>query len=190
MNKEEIPSVTIFNVEEWRDWLAKNHLKEKKVALISFKKHTGEKSISHREAMNEAICFGWIDTTIKRLDENRFQRYFVRRGEKANWSINTLKYARELFSAGKMAPQGLLRYAQGLKKKPHDYGLSKKPKMPAELRKALETDKTALNNFENFAPSTKYMFYRWILRAKGDETKKKRCDVVVGRAREKKGDLR
>jgi len=59
--------------------LSKNHLKENKVALIPYKKHTGIPSISHKDAMYEAICFGWIDTTIKRLDEKRFLSTFKKR---------------------------------------------------------------------------------------------------------------
>jgi len=179
---EKIPVVTVYTSDDWRTWLAKNHLKEKKVAMVSHKKHTGKPFLSHRTAMEEAICFGWIDTTIKRLDEDKFVRYFVRRGDHANWSINTLRYAKDLLAAGKMAPAGISRYKEGLRKKPHDHGLPTRPDMPAGLKKALATKKAALENFEEFPPSAKYAFYRWILRAKGDDTKARRIDAVVKRA--------
>lgn len=181
MIQDKTPYVVIYNIEEWRKWLEKNHLAEKKVGLISYKKHTGKTSISHRNAMEEAICFGWIDTIIKKLDEERYVRFFVKRGENANWSRNTLKYAKNMLLSGRMANQGILRYNEGLKKKPHDYGLPKKPLMPLELKKAL-TEKNVLKNFESFSPSVKYMFYRWILRAKTDETKNKRICIVVDKA--------
>ena len=188
VKKDDFPLVVIYTVDDWRKWLEKNHLKEKKVGLISYKKHTGKPSISHKEAMHEAICFGWIDTTIKRLDEERFVRYFVRRGETANWSINTLRYAKELLAAGKMVANGILRYKEGMKKKPHDYGLAKKPDMPIELKNALNAN-GLLDNFESFPPSSKYMFYRWILRAKGNETKAKRIEIVVKKAKDKDKSL-
>jgi len=178
---EKFPLITIKTREEWRNWLKKNHLIEKKVGLVSYKKHTGKPSISHKAAMDEAICFGWIDTIIKRLDDKRFIRYFVRRGDGANWSINTLKYGKELLAAGRMAPAGMLHYHKGLQKKPLDHGLPKKPNMPAELKKGLNKKK-ALKNFMAFSPSTKYMFYRWILRAKREDTMNKIIDVVVKRA--------
>jgi uncharacterized protein YdeI (YjbR/CyaY-like superfamily) len=166
-------------VKDWRDWLEKNHLKKRKVGMISYKKHTGKGFISHRDAMEEAICFGWIDTTIKRLDEEKFVRYFVRRGEKANWSKNTLSYAKRLIVEGRMSENGLLRYKQGLKKKPHDYGIPDNPRMPKDLKKALKMNKEAMKKFESFSPSTKKMFYRWILRARGEETRMKRIERLI-----------
>ena len=65
--------------QEWRDWLQKNHQKEAKVTVIIYKKHTGKHFIAPQEYMDEAICFGWIDTTVKRLDDERYQRNFVKR---------------------------------------------------------------------------------------------------------------
>jgi len=188
--QEKTQHITVYNVDDWRKWLAKNHLIEKKVALISYKKHTGKPSISHKEAMHEAISYGWIDTIIKRLDDQRFIRYFVRRGEKANWSKNTLRYAKELHALGRLSPAGILRYKEGLKKKPHDYGLPKRPDMPIELKNALVLKKDALENFNSFPPSTKNMFYRWILRAKEIETKNKRIHIVVQKALENDKNLR
>src|SRR3990167_4363733 len=88
--------VEIFSKEDFRKWLSKNHDKEKKVGLILHKKHTGKGSSSHRELMEEAICFGWIDTTIKRIDEDRYIRYFAKRNKNGKWSKATQRYAREL----------------------------------------------------------------------------------------------
>ena len=182
MAKDEkgIPLITIYHLCNWRSWLENNHLKEKKVGVILYKKHTGKPSISHREAMEEAINFGWIDTTIKRLDEARFIRYFVRRKDNANWSKNTLSYGKKLLAAGKMVPEGVLRYKKGLQKKPHDHGLVEKPKMPKELKNSLTGE--SKKNFESFPPSAKFTFYRWILRAKTKETIAKRIEITVKKA--------
>jgi len=181
-DKDKIPIIVVYTIEDWRKWLDKNHLSEKKVGVISYKKHTGKPSIGHREAMHEAIAFGWIDTTLKRLDEERYVRYFVRRGDNANWSKNTLKYGKELFEAGRMSEQGVLRYNQGVKKRPHDYGIPDNPKMPLELKKALEKNERAKRNFDLFPPSSKKRLYRAILKAKTLETKMKRIEEIINSA--------
>ena len=64
------------NVTEWRQWLEKNHSNETDVWLVYYKKHTGEKCISYQESLEEAICFGWIDGLIKKLDEEKYVRRF------------------------------------------------------------------------------------------------------------------
>lgn len=181
MKDEEVDMITVYTIEDWREWLKKNHLDARNVGVICHKKHTGKPFITHREAMEEAICFGWIDTTAKRLDEDRFIRYFVRRGKNANWSINTLSYAKALSAAGRMSHQGLMRYEEGMKKKPHDFGLPKKPRMPSILKKELK-NKGVLKEFMKFSPSAKYTWYRWILRAKREETKSKRVNEIVNAA--------
>lgn len=168
-------------VREWRAWLEKHHLSEKKIALVNYKKHTGKPSMTHRESMNEAICFGWIDTTIKRLDEDTFLRRFARRTDKSKWSKNTLSYAHQLLADGKMAPEGIKRYHEGRAKPTHDHGLSLHPTLPADLKEALQKEH-ALALFEAFAPSYKRTYFRWIERAKRSETRQKRIAAVVARA--------
>ena len=77
-------------LKEWRNWLKENHKKESKIAVVYYKKHTGKPSLPHKEAMREAICFGWIDTTAKRLDAQRYMVHFVKRNKnsKANIRFN------------------------------------------------------------------------------------------------------
>jgi uncharacterized protein YdeI (YjbR/CyaY-like superfamily) len=112
----EVPYVEVFSGKDFRKWLRKNHDTEKKVFLIVNKKHTGKKFPSHRELVDEAICYGWIDTTIKRLDENRFIRTFCRRTKNSRWSDNTLSYGKQLIKDGKMTSHGLKFYLEGLRK--------------------------------------------------------------------------
>ena len=171
--------IDIFSKEDFRKWLSKNHDKEKKIGLIIHKKHTGKDSPSHRELMDEAICFGWIDTIVKRLDEDRYLRFFARRTKNSNWSYNTLSYARELVKSKRMTLHGLHFYKEGLKKLPHDHGIPKNPDVPEELKKLLEKNKTAKRNFEKLSPSARRMNLRFIVRAKLSETKKKRIDAFV-----------
>src|SRR3989338_1613309 len=168
--------------KDWRTWLEKNHLTEKKVGVIVHKKHTGKPTLSHREYMNEAICFGWIDTTIKRLDEDTFLRYFARRNDKSRWSDNTLSYAKQLLAEGRMAPEGIRRYEEGRSRKTHDHGIPKNPDMPKELKAALKKNKQAQKAFILLTPSMKRMHYRMILHAKLSETREKRVQTVIAAA--------
>jgi len=181
--------ITALTRDDFRRWLVSNHDKEDKVSVIVYKKHTGKSSPSHRELMEEAICFGWIDTTIKKLDENRYIRTFSRRNKNSKWSNNTIKYAKDLIKRGKMTPEGLKFYKEGLKKPTHDFGIPKNPDMPVELKQALDKDKKAKDNFENFSASVKKMFYRWILKGKRDETRAKRIKLIVEKARIGRKDI-
>ena len=165
--------ITAYTREDFRKWLAKYHDRELKVEVLLHKRHTGKRAPSHRELLEEAICFGWIDTTLNRLDEDRYIRHFSRRNKNSRWSDNTLRYARELIANGKMTEPGLAFYREGLAKPTHDHGIPKNPDMPSELKRALSKDATAKRAFEKLAPSTKKMHYRFILRAKRPETKVK-----------------
>ncbi len=182
----ELKSLTAFHRNDFRTWLENNHKNEKKVCIILHKRHTEKPAPTHRELMEEAICFGWIDTTIKRLDENTYLRNFARRNEKSKWSDNTLSYAKDLIKQGKMAPEGLKYYKLGLQRPTHDHGIPKNPDIPEELKKALSKNKIAKKNFNAFPPSAKRMTYRWILHAKLPETRMKRINITVKNAEVKK----
>jgi uncharacterized protein YdeI (YjbR/CyaY-like superfamily) len=166
---------------EWRKWLEENHDKENKILIICHKKHTGKPTISHHEAMCEAICFGWIDTTIHGLDEHRYMRCFARRNKSSKWSSATIKYARRLIKEGKMAPAGLKMYKEGLKKPLIDAGLSKNPDVPSDLKKALQKNKSALKFFNSLAPSYRRSYIYWVARVKGEDTRKRTIKKVVER---------
>ena len=173
-------------LEEWKAWFEKNHDKETKVALISYKKHTGKPSLSHQESMGEAICWGWIDTTLKRLDEDRYIRHFAKRTNNSKWSNNTLKYGKKLIEEGRMTKYGLKRYKEGLAKPTHDHGIPKNPDVPDYLKKALSKHKIANENFNNLAPSYKKAYLRWLLSAKRQETIDKRVKIIIERLKENK----
>lgn len=177
----EISEVYAGTRKEWREWLKKNYDKEKKVYLIKYKKHTGKPSLNNKEAMEEAICFGWIDTTIKRLDECRYRQAFVKRNSKSRWSNNTLRYGKDMIKQKKMTPFGLRMYKEGLKKGPMDKNRSKNPGTPAILKKELEKkkNKKLKEAFENLSPSMRKYISYWIERAVRKETKEKRIKVLI-----------
>ena len=170
------------NTKEWREWLRKNHKKESSIYLIKYRKHTNKPSLTSKEAMVEAICFGWIDTTVNRLDEERYVQCFVRRKKNAGWSKNTLSYAKRLIKERKMTKAGLEAYERGLKKGPFDHNLPKNPETPEDLKKALEGNKKAKEFFSNLAPSYRRVYIYHIEKAKRPETRKKRILEVVERS--------
>lgn len=179
------PTITVYTREDFRKWLDKHHTKEKSVAVIVHKRHTGKPAPTHRELLEEAICFGWIDTTLHRIDADTYVRKFVRRNDNSRWSDNTLRYARDLIKRGMMTDEGMKFYKLGKAKPTHDHGIPKNPDMPDELRTALADDKEAKHNFEAFPPSTKRMLYRWLLRAKLPATRDKRIQQIIASARTK-----
>jgi uncharacterized protein YdeI (YjbR/CyaY-like superfamily) len=187
MNGEEkIKRIYAKNRKEWRRWLRKNHKKESKGSLIKYKKHTGKPSLTSKEAMEEAICFGWIDTTVNRLDEERYMQRFSKRSKNSRWSKNTLRYAKNLLEQGKMSKAGIEAYEKGLKRKPFDHKRSKNPKTPQDLIKELDKSRKAMENFEKMAKSYRRFYIWWIEDAKRIETRKKRIKEVVKRVKEGK----
>ena len=154
--------VTIRTRDQWRKWLKSHHRLEEKVFLISYKKHTGKKSISHREQIEEAICFGWIDTTVKKIDEDRYGRYFVKRKKGATWSRNTLSYGAQLLKEGKMSSYGKEVYLRGKKKKPIDHNIPTVFTVPTDLKRALSKNRVAKSTFEGYPPSAKKMYLKWL----------------------------
>ena len=185
----EIKKIIVFSREDFRNWLQKHHKTETKVQIIIHKKHTGKPSPSHREQIEEALCLGWIDTTLKRLDQNTYMRNFSKRNQNSRWSSNTLSYARQLIKQGKMTEEGLKYYKLGLQKLPHDHDIPKNPDIPESLKKALEKNKQAKENFNKYPPSTKRMLYRWFLHVKLPETQKKRISSIIKNAEEGKKEI-
>lgn len=170
------------NRDDWRAWLDKNHLAEKEVWLIYYKRHTGKPRIPYDDAVEEALCFGWIDSTIRRLDDEKYAQKFTPRNLKSNWSELNRKRARKMIKEGKMTKAGLAKFKQAgeqKNKQVEDKPINKKAVIPIDLKKALSVNKKALENFGNFAPSYKRLYIRWILNAKRPETRAKRIKQTV-----------
>jgi uncharacterized protein YdeI (YjbR/CyaY-like superfamily) len=129
--------------------------------------------------MKEAICFGWIDTTTRRIDDEKYGTTYVKRNKNSKWSKNTLSYGKELLEKCRMSEFGIKMYKEGLAKKPHDHGIPKNPRVPKYLREELEKEPLANDNFKKIAPSYRRTLLRWLLKAKQEETKKKRLKSII-----------
>lgn len=95
--------------ERWRSWLAKHHDSESEVWLIFHKQHTGVPSVAYGDAVDEALCYGWIDSLIKRIDDDRYARKFTPRKPDSAWSTANRKRYESLKAAKKLKPPGIER---------------------------------------------------------------------------------
>ncbi len=184
-SKPEIRHIYAKNAGEWRDWLRKNHKREARVFLVYYKKATGIPSVTYREALMEAICFGWIDTTVKRVDDGRYGTNFVKRGKNARWSPNTLSYAREMIRQKKMAKQGLEAFERA-KNKPPLAPIPKDTPPAADLLKALRQNPEARAFFDKLPPSARLIYVAWVEKAARPETRQKRIAEVAARCGRRK----
>ena len=170
--------------EEWRDWLQKNHLKANEAWVILYKKNSEKPGLRYLEALEEAICFGWIDSRMNRVDRDRFRQRFSPRRENSIWSKSNKELAIRLAREGKMTKAGYRAIEEGKRsgKWQGAYTSKSTPETPEELKKALQESPKAPSNFQAFPNSSKLIYIHWIQSAKKTETRAKRIKQVVERA--------
>jgi uncharacterized protein YdeI (YjbR/CyaY-like superfamily) len=172
--------------EAWRAWLAKNHATEKEVWVVFPKAHTGKRCMSYEDSVEEALCHGWIDSIIKRIDEDRYARKFTPRTDHENWSDLNKKRVAKVIREGRMTQTGLAKIGYANPELAPDT-LAKKttPPIPGELtvpvfmERALKAKPRAWANFHGMAPSHKRQYVLWITMAKREETREKRLREAV-----------
>jgi len=162
--------------EQWRRWLAAHHDSESEVWLIFSKRHTGRASIAYEDAVDEALCFGWVDSLIRRLDDARYARKFTPRKPNSKWSTaNRERYA-QLAARGRLMPAGLNRPPTG---RSGDAPRPPLSKLPEYIQEALDNCPPAQSFFESLAPSYRRMYIAWIDSAKLQETKMRRLQKAI-----------
>lgn len=166
--------------KQLRAWLSKNHSKKKEVWLIYYKKSSGRKRIPYDDAVEEALCYGWIDGQVKRIDEERHMQRFSPRRKGSHWAESNIRRVKKLAAEGKMTPYGLHVFEN----RPVEMDIPSNPRLPSDLKKELKQNKKAWENFNNFPASHKRHFYWQIMTAKRPETRKKRIKDIAKRARE------
>jgi len=171
-------TLSLTSRESWRDWLQKNHNKDKEIWLVYYKKHTGKPSIPYVDAVEQAICFGWIDGQIKSLDKQRYMQRFTPRTPSSNWSVINIDRAKKMIKEGKMTHWGLKVYENGMKAG-RIIPSSKSFSIPSDLKKALVANKKAWSNFQGLTASAQLVFVYWVDTAKTDETRQQRIEKIV-----------
>ena len=157
--------------QQWRTWLGKHHASSPGVWLVFYKDHTGVKSIPYEDSVREALCFGWIDSLIKRLDDDRYARKFTPRQSTSKWSDLNRKRWRELEAAGLLTAAGRVAAPTDNTYAPP---LAIPDLPPAYITKALNANPKAWRFFQELAPTYRRDFVGWIHTAKRLETRKKR----------------
>jgi uncharacterized protein YdeI (YjbR/CyaY-like superfamily) len=170
---------------EWRRWLRKNHDKSSEIWILTFKKHTGKQCVSYEDALEEALCYGWIDSRMRRIDDERHTWRFAPRKPNSIWSLSNRKRTERLIKEGRMADPGMAKVEDAKRSGEWDkaYAPSKPPRMPVDLKDALMKDSLAWKNFQAFAKSYRTTYIYWVSAAKREETRRKRIKEVVRRAR-------
>ncbi len=170
------------NRGEWRAWLEKNHATEGEIWLVFFKKHTGKPSVAYGEAVEEALCFGWIDGLIQRIDDDQYAYKFTPRKPSSKWSALNKQRAAKLKQEGKMTKAGLatLNY-EGTE---DDYGRTPERAAqdlvpPSFFEQALKRNRKAHDYFNSLAPSYRRNYIRWLNVAKTKETRSKRVNEAI-----------
>jgi uncharacterized protein YdeI (YjbR/CyaY-like superfamily) len=167
--------------KEWRKWLLQNHDKSNGIWLVFYKKHTGKPVLEYDEAVEEALCFGWIDSIIKKIDDEKYVRKLTPRKADSRWSELNKRRIRKLISAGLIAEAGMAKIKDakisGLWDKPDRPQLSLN--IPKELAEAFRENKKARRFFDQLAPSYQKQFVGWIASAKRPETKDRRVKESI-----------
>lgn len=170
---------------QWRNWLLKNHLVEKGVWLVIYKKDSDTVSINRDEALDQALCFGWIDSVGNKRDDESYFQYFAQRKPKSNWSgINKIKIAR-LIEEGQMHASGL-KMVELAKETGTWTALEDVENLviPDDLLKALKKAGGAYSNWTKFPASTKRGILDWIKQAKLTETRERRIEETARLAKD------
>jgi uncharacterized protein YdeI (YjbR/CyaY-like superfamily) len=161
------------NREEWRDWLNQHHDKSDGIWLVFYKKHTGKSTLEYDEMVEEALCFGWIDSIIKRIDDEKYVRKLTPRKADSRWSELNKKRVKKLKKQGLMTEAGIGKVkeakASGLWDKADRSQMALD--IPQELEIALAKNRKAKNFFDQLAPSYQKQYIGWIAIAKRQETK-------------------
>ncbi len=168
----------VTNRSQWRNWLSRHHIEEAEVWLIFYKKETSKPTIGYEDAVEEALCFGWIDSIIKKIDDERYARKFTPRKDDSKWSALNKKRANKMIKEGRMTDSGLAKIQ--IAKKTGLWDQDGRPQIsldvPPEFAKALAQNKKAKKNFDELAPSYRKQYIGWIKVAKRAETKKQRIE--------------
>lgn len=167
--------------ETWRAWLERNHTLKRAVWLRFYKKHTRRPGVSYSDAVEEALCFGWIDSLVKRVDDERYVRKFTPRKRGSVWSEANKRRVERLIREGRMTEAGLAKIetaqasGEWAKRRVREKSLA----VPAFFEDALATNKRALKNFTALAPSHKRNLVGWVASAKRKETRKRRLAEAI-----------
>jgi len=175
-----IPEIYFKNDIEWRDWLEVNHETTSGIYLIFYKVDHKKESMRWEEAVKVALCYGWIDSTVKSLGNGKRRQYFTPRNPKSVWSALNKNYIKELTSLNLMHESGFEKIKVA-KKNGSWKALDDVEKgiIPEDLQVAFNKAPEASDNYKNFAPSYRKSYLYWLNQAKRETTRQKRIEEII-----------
>jgi uncharacterized protein YdeI (YjbR/CyaY-like superfamily) len=176
---DKLKTVLARTVDEWREWLAEHHQSESEVWIIFHKRHTGVASIDYSDALDEALCFGWVDSLVKRLDDRRYARKFTPRRADSRWSTANRKRYAALKASGRLQRAGLERPPTDRTYGARPPRLELPSRLPPYIQAALTKRPAARRTFEALPPSQRRRYVAWIDSARRDETKARRLKEAI-----------
>jgi uncharacterized protein YdeI (YjbR/CyaY-like superfamily) len=165
----------------WHVWLEKHAASEEEIWLIYYKKCSGKPRISYEDAVEEALCFGWIDSLVQRVDEEKYAQKFTPRKAGSKWSELNKRRVVKLVSEGRMTQAGLDKVDFAVDEVEFDKPRDRKPEpeLSPSIQEILKENEIGWKNFNKLAPSHRRNYIRWIMDAKKEETRKKRAGEAL-----------
>lgn len=168
------------NAKEWRKWLHDNHATSTGICLIFYKVGSEFESMRWEEAVQVAICYGWIDSTVKKMDENRRKQVFSPRKDKSVWSKLNKTYIEKLLKENLIHESGLAKIEMAKQNGSWTTLDAVEDLMiPEDLKLAFEQNRMAFDNYQNFSPSYRKSYLYWLNQAKREETRNKRIAEII-----------
>jgi uncharacterized protein YdeI (YjbR/CyaY-like superfamily) len=174
-------SFTPATLADWRNWLAQNHDREQEVWLVYRKARRGKTNIDYESSVEEALCFGWIDSIIQKIDEETYARKFNPRRMDSKWSETNKRRVVKVIREGRMTGAGMAKVTFDVKAVDASKPKPKRPalRMPDTMKKALKSRPGAWEAFQNISPSYRRNYILWLSDAKKPETFERRLQIMI-----------
>jgi uncharacterized protein YdeI (YjbR/CyaY-like superfamily) len=165
--------------QEFYDWLAEHHETESEVYVGFYKAHTGKRAMTWSESVDQALCFGWIDSRANRIDEDRSMQRFTPRKPGSNWSNINVEKVAKLREAGLMRPAGLAAFEQRSDERTGVYSFENETELAPEYDAQLRSNKAASDYFESRPPWYRRTAIHLVMSAKREETRLRRLSELI-----------
>jgi uncharacterized protein YdeI (YjbR/CyaY-like superfamily) len=167
--------------DQWRAWLEVNHTTEREAWLLIYKKKYQDLGLALEEAVEEALCFGWIDGTLRTIDERCYALRFSPRTKNSIWSMSNIQRVEKLTAEGKMTDAGMLKIAEAKASGEWEAAIRREQvdNLPQDLEKALQKREGALSTYQSLPASRKKQYIYWLQSAKRAETRQRRIKKIV-----------
>jgi uncharacterized protein YdeI (YjbR/CyaY-like superfamily) len=180
----------VTNRDDWRAWLAKHHKSHSEIWLIYYKKNSGQPRIPYDDAVEEALCFGWVDSIVKGIDPQKYAQKFTPRRDWTTWAPSNKQRLRKLIPEGKITKEVLAKIPPAILAEEPTTKPSKNGRdIPPFFKQALTANAKARKNFEKLPPSHRNAYIQWLTEAKKEETRQRRLQEALARLEQRKADL-